>query len=559
MARLGMNSPRKLAASVRHPDRTTNKAGGEAFDVRDPSLRLLTMVGASFWNEPQYYGDAPGAERLPGLSDEATLVVSTAVEIARGPTPRDLLALALWARSEMNIRTTPQVLLAVAASEPATKRFVREYTPRVVQRADELRQVFAAHLSLFAGGVGANARGQKLPNSLKKGLADAFGRFSEAQLMKYDSNVRPTFRDVLRMIDRSRDRGLPQPLFKYLTTGEVTDPAATPVAAARKRLAQKAALDDEARALIRETRCPWEVVLSQFGNSRETWEAVLPEMGYMAVLRNLRNLAQCGADLAPALAKLADPKEVARSRQLPFRFWSAYLTLQQANVLTSKAADALEDALAHSTAAIPRLPGVTVVASDNSGSMGSTVSAKSTVTRQAAANLLAAIAQRVSDDGRAIVFGETAALVPISTRDGLITNLRKQSATDVGHSTNAHRAVELMMEKKIKADRLIVFSDMQCWNSSGDGRTLAGAVAKYRRTVNPSLFVHSVDLAGSGKSAVVPDDPRTNLVSGFSEKVLGTVLAFEQAITAPATAGAVAREPAAAKALPTLDDIRARY
>ncbi len=174
MARLGMTSSRSLAASVRHPDRTTNKAGGEAFDIRDPSLRLLTMVGGSFWNEPQYYGDTPGAARLPGLSDEATLVVSTAVEIARGPNPRDLLALALWARSEMNIRTTPQVLLAVAANEPATKAFVRAYTPRVVQRADELRQVFAAYLSLFAGGVGAGHQGQKLPNSLKKGLADAF-------------------------------------------------------------------------------------------------------------------------------------------------------------------------------------------------------------------------------------------------------------------------------------------------------------------------------------------------------------------------------------------------
>ncbi len=559
MARLGMSSSRSLAASVRHPDRTTNKAGGEAFDIRDPSLRLLTMVGGSFWNEPQYYGDTPGAERLPGLSDEATLVVSTAVEIARGPNPRDLLALALWARSEMNIRTTPQVLLAVAANEVATKPFVRAYTPKVVQRADELRQVFAAHLSLFAGGVGANQHGQKLPNSLKKGLADAFGRFSEAQLMKYDSTVRPTFRDVLRMIDRSRDRGLPQPLFRYLTTGEITDPLATPVAAARKRLAQKTALDDEARELIRETHCTWEVVLSQFGNTRETWEAVLPEMGYMAVLRNLRNLAVSGVDLTPVLAKIADPKEVARSRQLPFRFWSAYLTLQQANALTSKAADALEDALAHSTAALSRLPGVTVVASDNSGSMGTPVSAKSMVTRQVAANLLAAIAQRISDEGHAMVFGETAALVPISTRDGLLTNVRKQSETDVGHSTNAHRAVELMIEKKIKADRLIVFSDMQCWNSAGDGHTLAGAVAKYRRTVNASLFVHSVDLAGSGKSAVVPDDPRTNLVSGFSEKVLGTVLAFEGAVTAGATATAGPREATVAKALPTLDDIRSRY
>lgn len=556
MARLGMIKPTASTAVKNHPARTVNKAGGEAFDITDPSLRLLTMVGSSFWNEPQYYGDAPGATRLPGLTDEATLIVETAKEIARGDNPRDLLALALWARSEMNIRTTPQVLLAIAASEPRTKAFVRGYTPRIVQRADELRQVFAAYLSLFAGGVGANQRGQKLPNSLKKGISDAFGKFGESQLMKYDSTVRPTFRDVLRMVDRSKDRGLSQPLYRYLVTGEVTDPAATPVVAARKRLAAKTELDAEAKALIRETRATWEVVVSQFGGRKEVWEAVLPEMGYMALLRNLRNLADCGVDLAPVLKKLSDPAEVARSRQLPFRFWSAYMTLQSAGKLSSKVADALEDALSHSTANLPRLPGVTVVASDNSGSMTCPVSAKSVVTRQAAANVLAAIAQRISDDGRAIVFGETAALVPISTRDGIITNADKQAKTDVGHSTNAHRAVELMIEKKIKADRLIVFSDMQCWNSSGGSHSLAGAVEKYRRALNRDLFLHSVDLAGYGKSALVPDDPRTNLVSGFSEKILGTVLSFEEAVTGAPAAQA---GEASARPLPTLDMIRRKY
>ena len=142
MARFGMT--RSSAKTVYHPDRTVNKAGGEAFEIRDPSLRLLTMIGSSFWNEPQYYGTAPDAERIDGLGDEATLIVTTAREIAASQNPRDLLALALWARSEMNVRTTPQVLLAIAAAEPNTKPFVRSYTPRVVQRADEIRQVFAA-------------------------------------------------------------------------------------------------------------------------------------------------------------------------------------------------------------------------------------------------------------------------------------------------------------------------------------------------------------------------------------------------------------------------------
>ena len=60
------------------------------------------MLGSSFWNEPQYYGSPSddAADAALGLSAESSLVLSTAREIARGPNPRDLLALALWAREQ---------------------------------------------------------------------------------------------------------------------------------------------------------------------------------------------------------------------------------------------------------------------------------------------------------------------------------------------------------------------------------------------------------------------------------------------------------------------------
>lgn len=612
MARFGMTARGSAAPipSPIDPDRTLNKAGGEAFELRNPSIRLLSMIGSSFFNEPSYYGDADAASvtvttetktvrkgktkvkakvvakptavvsAVP-LTGDAQLIVETAREIARGDNPRDLLALALWARTDMNIRTTPQVLLAIAAAEPKTKPYVRMYAPRIIQRADELRQVFAAYMALYAKGIGAGARGQKLPNSLKKGLADAFGKFSPSQLMKYDSTVRPTFRDVLRMIDRGKDRALSQPLYKYLVTGELTDPTVLPEVAARKALASKKTLDDEARALIKSSHATWEVVLSQFGNSRGAWEAVLPSMGYMALLRNLRNFVEAGMDLAPIAARLADRDEVLRSRQLPFRFYSAHQAVCSAPKRNAALLRALEDALSHAVGSLPRLPGVTVIASDNSGSMSSKVSAKSTVSYANAANLLAAMAMRLSDDGRVVVFGESAKAVAVTPAMGLIEAMELQAKTDVGHSTNAHKAVDLLMTaslgKPFHADRIIIFSDMQCYDASGTGASLAQSVRKYREQVNPNVFVHSVDLAAHGKSAVDPRDPRTNVVSGFSEKVLATVLDFESAVlsaalpattgaTPPVTEGAPYRTPGAVPSLtssspklPTLDDLRARF
>lgn len=564
MARYGMKRGASASSSAAQtPTLTHNKAGGEAYNIADPSQRLLTMLGASFWNEPQYYGDAAeaadAAARAKGLSDEAALVLATAREIAASENPRDLLALALWARTEMNVRSTPSVLLAVAAHEAGTRQYVRQYVPRVVQRADELRQVFAAYVTLYAGGVASGRTNQKLPNSLKRGLADAFGRFTEAQLMKYDSALRPTFRDVLRMVDRGKDYGLPQGVYRYLLTGEVTDPEATPVLAARKALAQKKTLDEEALALVRYSHANWEVVLSQFGSHKSVWESVLPQLGYMALLRNLRNLLTAGVDAGLLAERLADEREVRRSRQLPFRFYSAYKALTAAGLVPDAVKSALERALEHSLANLARLPGVTAIASDNSGSMSSPVSAQSTISRQEVSNLMAALAHRLSDEAHVLVFGETARLVDFAPGEGLFAMMQRQACTNVGHSTNAHRVVEELLHHKVKVDRLVLFSDMQCYvDAPGSSVTLAGALARYRKECNPDLVVHSVDLAGYGLSAVAPRDPRTNLLSGFSERVLSQVADFERSLSSLPASPADPEEPAL-RVVPTLDDLRARY
>src|SRR5262249_29902723 len=57
------------------------------------------------------------------------------------------------------------------------------------------------------------------------------------------------------------------------------------------------------------------------------WTALIPSMGYMALLRNLRNFDEAGVsdEVAATVAdRLADPAQVATSRQFPFRFLSAH-------------------------------------------------------------------------------------------------------------------------------------------------------------------------------------------------------------------------------------------
>lgn len=73
----------------------------------------------------------------------------------------------------------------------------------------------------------------------------------------------------------------------------------------------------------------WETLLSAKGNKAETWEELIDhkKLPFMAMLRNLRNLILTGVDYKYhrwAMNKLNNEETIARSKQFPFRFFSAY-------------------------------------------------------------------------------------------------------------------------------------------------------------------------------------------------------------------------------------------
>src|SRR4029077_5699194 len=129
-------------------------------------------------------------------------------------------------------------------------------------------------------------------------------------------------------------------------------------------------------------------------SKRDLWAALIPSMGYMALLRNLRNFDDAGVPdgiAAAVAARLTDPEQVAKSRQFPFRFLSAYRA-----VPSLRWAYPLERALNLSLANVPALGGRTLVLVDRSLSMGDAkMSGRAEmVWADAAAVFGAAIAQR---------------------------------------------------------------------------------------------------------------------------------------------------------------------
>ncbi|KAG5476688.1 hypothetical protein CUR178_03861 [Leishmania enriettii] len=82
----------------------------------------------------------------------------------------------------------------------------------------------------------------------------------------------------------------------------------------------------------------WETLLSKEGNTGRVWDALISAnaVPYMALLRNLRNILTrlcSAASHRRVLEKLVDEQQVAASQQLPYRFYSAYLAVQQVGAL----------------------------------------------------------------------------------------------------------------------------------------------------------------------------------------------------------------------------------
>lgn len=531
-----------------------NKAGGLSFEITDASTKLITMTGAKFFAEPNYYDynscssskkdnlferinfidDSIDFSSFDGIDDLSVEIISTVWNICESKNPRDALAIANWLRNEMNIRTTPQVILVICSRHPATQKFIREYASKIIIRPDEVKTVLMAHRYFF---------GQKtIKNCLNMGIGDAISKFSEKALIKYDDSNFPKWKDILRWVKRKEGWPLTKDLARYFTHGEVSE-IGTPIAYKRKLLSQKTEFDLEAQKLAKESFANWEVLSSQFGYNSEgknkIWSFGVENdlIGYMAMLRNVRNILESKVSqkvIDKVCLKISDRDEVLKSRQLPFRFLSAYNIVSSLPGVDSFNAgqimDAIESACDISSENVDILPGTTAIFADNSGSMNSPVSSKSIITCADAANILCGIVAKRSE--RAYVSAFATAVAPVNAgKNKSVLSIAKSvsSANTKGWSTNAHLCIDWLINKGIIPDRVILLSDMQCWNSypNYSNGSLFQSWEKYKLHGGNKTWMHSIHLNGYGDSPFNTKDKKVNLISGFSEKVFNTILNTE--------------------------------
>ena len=451
-------------------NKTVNKEGHAAYAMSDKS-KLVTQVLTSFFNEQKFYGDN---------SKEMCKTIQSVIR----QDPQFVSNLAVFARREFNMRSVSHVLAGYLANIPEGKPFVKRTVEGIVLRGDDATEILAFYLNTF---------GKPIPNSLRRALKGVFTTFDSYTLAKYKGEGNAVkMRDLLRLCRPHPETDEQSAMWKQLLEGTLPTPMT------------------------------WESELSANGNNKETWEKLIAsgKVGYMALFRNLRNIVAANPDNIDAVRKtISDPERVRKSRQLPFRFLSAYLNVP--SNAGSKAMDALEDAVEASCANIPRLRGRTVIAVDVSGSMSSNVSSKSDVQCKHIGMMLGLIANKICDDAVFYEFNHVISAHTFSHRQGILYSCVHEAKSNGG--TNMDLPFLQMIKDDIHADRVIVISDNMCNYGIKATQSVAD---KCRRETDSDFWIHAIDLQGYGTQQFAGH--KTNIIAGWSEKVFDFIQIAEQ-------------------------------
>ena len=403
--------------------------------------------------------------------------------------PIDVVSdLAIEARTKGNLRHAPLWLTVALAKNFSGDSIISNTIYNVIQRADELSEFLSLYWKNGKETISAQA---------KKGLAEAFTKFDEYALAKYNRNTEIKLRDVL-FLCHAKPKDLKQKrLWKRLVDKKLKTPDT------------------------------WEVELSvgKGKNKKESWERLLKEnkLGALAFLRNLRNMNEAGVE--KALVKKA-AKNVNFQRVLPFRYIAAAHACPAWE-------DLIEELFLDNCSKRQKLPGKTILVVDVSGSMYGygNISAKSDITRVQAAGALAAIIREICEEqaiyataGNDSTRIHKTEIVP--PRKGFaLTDLISENTSGSfvdklgGGGIFLVQCMDYIKKYEKKADRIIVITDEQdCDLKLNPGK--ADAFGKNNYLINIASY----------KNGISYNKDKWIHIDGFSESVIDYIVAYESGL-----------------------------
>ncbi|MFN4079963.1 MAG: TROVE domain-containing protein [Saprospiraceae bacterium] len=481
--------------------KTENLAGGQAYRMSHEA-ELVNILLNCFLDD-QFYRSA---------EDTMKRIVKLLIPV----NPEFVAKAAVYARREFGLRSVTHFIAAEMVAAASGKAWGAKFYDRIVRRPDDMLEIMAAFRAI--GSLNPT-------NAMKKGFAKAFDRFDSYQLAKYRGvNREIKLVDIVNLVH-------PKPTIKNVK-------------------ALKALMADE----LRNTKT-WEAMLTKAGQSAENevqktemnaeaWRSLLSEgrLGYLALLRNLRNILNADVKLIPLAAEaLTNEAAIRGSLVMPFQIFTAYKVVEEF-LLASNKSDlkmrkkrkvkrpdtriillrAIGKAMEISLSNVPKFDGKTLVVLDDSGSMTCQMRKNYSSRTCIEIGALFAAALVHANDADLMRFSDNASYVKAHVKRGYgkfvkLVKYLIQNARSGG--TNFHSIFQCANQAY---RRIIILSDMQGWVGSDAPNA---TFEEYRRTHKASPYVYSFDLTGYG-TIQLPDN-KTFLMAGFSDKIFDVMKHME--------------------------------
>jgi hypothetical protein len=531
--------PHASGPVVTVPGETVTYEGGKAY-THDTKSALLLLAVTNMVGEDTFYESAKDRD-----DRYSALVRQAAVE-----DPKWTFEFVRWLRGSANMRSASLVAAAEAvharldyfkalSMSPGPDAYApedlgswnRKIVDAALQRADEPGEFLAYWMSKYS-----TASRARLPMPVKRGVGDAARRlYTQRAVLKYNTGSVAdgvNFGRVLDLTHPSNDESKvgQGALFQYILD-KLHNPDNAVIPSVLRTLLMHDALREAVKtnpealydgARLTEAGFTWEAAIPLAGqvgaDKRRVWEALIPSMGIMALIRNLRNFDEVGVSDEIAeivLAQLRDPQVIAQSRQFPFRFLSAYRAAP-----SDRWAYALDKALTLSTANIPAFPGRTLVLVDTSQSMTTPVSARSKI-RHVDIGALFGVALAAKGESVDLIGFADGTFRQELVRGGSVLKQTERFTSrigEVGHGTQTAAALRKTFKNH---DRVVIFSDMQAFVDGGtwgwgQNRRDTSAVSN---AVPANVPMFGVDTSGYDKPTIQAGVPNRHEIGGFSDKM----------------------------------------
>ena len=415
-----------------------------------------------------------------------------------------------YLRNDLFLRSAPIVMaleaVKVARETSAGGVNLRDMVNSAMRRADEPAEALAYWLTTY---------GKRIPMPVKRGIGDAAVRlYNERSVLKYDSaGAAVRMADVLEL---THPDTTDNPLFRYLIdrrhNRDELKLDELPMIANRAYwdgLSSEEFRKQLVEADVLVAGGTWEWASSKYGKlDAAFWEKMIPSMGYMALLRNLRNFDDVGVSEAAreaVIAKLSDPEQVANSMQLPLRFYNAYREARGFHW-----APALETALNLSLANVPTFPGRTLVLVDTSSSMFSSFSQRGTAQRYELAGIFGATIATRGDKVDLVEYGTDSAFLSFRKGDPvlrIVDQLTNRGGTETWGALSRHFAGH---------DRVVIVTDEQAHPGYG-----------YRAM--PDVPIYTFNVAGYRAGHAPSGEGNLHTFGGLTDAGFRMIRLIEQA------------------------------